>query len=170
MSNPKLPSGPRKRSPLEAVVVTDPEREARLKRLAYFLDEWIPLPGGYRIGLDGLLGLIPGVGDWAGAALSSYIIWEAARMGASKRILLRMVGNVAVETAVGVVPVLGDIFDFAWKANSRNLRLLRDTGRLKPARRPKRILWLIGAALLIGVVILSAAIGALVWWLLSLFA
>lgn len=95
-----------------------------LRRLAHLLDSSIPLPGGYRIGLDGIIGLVPLVGDAAGALLSSYIVIRAAQLGVSTRSLLSMMVNIIVETVIGVIPVLGDIFDFAWKANERNIRLL----------------------------------------------
>jgi len=102
------------------------DRFSRLDWLSRILDTAWSIPGTpYRIGLDGILGLIPGIGDPLGAMLSSYLIFEAARMGAPKHVLLRMVGNVAFESIVGVVPILGDVFDIAWKANVRNLALLR---------------------------------------------
>lgn len=99
-------------------------QQAALQRLAHILDSAIPLPGGYRMGLDGLLGLIPGVGDVIGSVLSSYIIGQAYQLGASPMLLLRMGGNIVVDTIVGVIPVVGDLFDFAWKANRRNVALL----------------------------------------------
>jgi hypothetical protein len=88
------------------------------------LDSIIPLPGGYRIGIDGLLGLIPGIGDIAGGVASSYIIIESARLGASTTTLLRMVFNVLVESIIGLIPFLGDLFDFVWKANEKNTALM----------------------------------------------
>ncbi len=97
-----------------------------LERLGQVLDSAFAISGTpFRIGLDGILGFIPGVGDTMGAALSTYIIFKAARLGIPKRVLLRMAGNVALETVVGMVPIAGDIFDIAWKANIRNLALLR---------------------------------------------
>lgn len=96
----------------------------RLRALSRVLDSAIPLPGGFRIGLDGIIGLIPGVGDAAGASLSAYVVVQAARLGASPLTLLRMMLNVLVETVIGAIPILGDIFDFAWKANNRNVALL----------------------------------------------
>jgi len=90
-------------------------RLARLRRFAYWLDV---------IGLDPILGLIPGAGDAAGAVLAAWMLVEAFRMGVSRATLWRMAGNVALDAAVGAVPVLGDIFDFAWKANLRNVALL----------------------------------------------
>ena len=99
----------------------------RLGRLAWWLDSSIPLPiGRWRIGLDALIGLVPGLGDLIGILLSSYILAAAARIGVPRALLLRMAGNVAVEGVVGAVPVLGDLFDAAWKANQRNVRLLEE--------------------------------------------
>jgi hypothetical protein len=78
----------------------------------------------FRIGFDAILGLIPGLGDLLGVLLSSYIVREAARIGAPPSVLVRMAFNVAVEGIVGLVPLVGDVFDAAWKANQRNLALL----------------------------------------------
>lgn len=102
------------------------ERLRRLRALSRLLDSSIPLPGGFRIGLDGLLGLIPGFGDVAGAVASAYIIIEAARLGATTTTLLRMVFNVLLESLIGIIPFLGDLFDFVWKANEMNMDLLEN--------------------------------------------
>jgi hypothetical protein len=97
----------------------------RLERLAWLLDNCIPIPGlNYRIGLDGIVGLIPGIGDALGAMLSSYIISESARLGAPKSILIKMAFNVAIDALLGAIPLFGDFFDFTWKANLRNVQLL----------------------------------------------
>jgi hypothetical protein len=102
------------------------KRIFRLDRLSQLLDTAFRIPGtDIRIGFDAILGLIPGVGDTLGAVLSSYIIFEAARLGLPKRVLVRMAGNVAIESIVGAVPIFGDIFDIAWKANVKNFTLLR---------------------------------------------
>jgi hypothetical protein len=103
----------------------DVERLRRLQALAWLLDNSIPLPGGFRIGVDALLGLIPGIGDAMGALISAYIVNEARSMGASRSVLLRMMGNVLIETAIGSIPFAGDVFDAAFKANARNLALLQ---------------------------------------------
>lgn len=106
----------------------------RLKRLAWFLDSSIRLPFlNYRIGADGVIGLLPGIGDTLGALFSSYIVLEAAKLGTSKSVLIRMMLNIALETIVGLIPVVGDIFDMGWKANQRNVRLL-DTYLNNPGR------------------------------------
>jgi len=99
-------------------------RLQRIRALSRLLDSAFPLPGGYRIGLDGILGLIPGFGDIAGSIASSYIIVESARLGASTATLLRMAMNVLVESLVGLIPFLGDLFDIVWKANEKNMALM----------------------------------------------
>ncbi len=80
--------------------------------------------GGFRFGLDGVLGLIPGVGDIVTTGISIYIIAEAAKLGCSPTTLIRMALNLAFENLVDMVPILGNVFDFLWKANSRNIDLL----------------------------------------------
>ncbi len=97
----------------------------RLRRLAWLLDSAVRLPGlKFRVGLDALLGLVPGLGDAAGVVLSGYIVLRSWRLGAPRSVLLRMALNVVVEGVVGAVPLLGDLFDAAWKANMRNVALL----------------------------------------------
>ncbi|MCE9681977.1 DUF4112 domain-containing protein [Halomonas alkalisoli] len=96
----------------------------RVHRLARLMDSSIRLPGGYRIGVDGLIGLVPVLGDFAAAGVSFYIIAQTGRAGVPTRVLRRMVLNVMLDTLVGVIPVFGDIFDFAFKANLRNARLM----------------------------------------------
>ncbi|WP_204794827.1 DUF4112 domain-containing protein [Oceanisphaera litoralis] len=98
----------------------------RLERLSWLLDSAIRLPGGFRVGLDGIIGLVPGIGDLAGAGLSSYIILEAARMKLPAGVLARMGLNVLLELSIGIIPLFGDLFDFAFKANRRNVRLLNE--------------------------------------------
>ena len=101
-------------------------RVERLDRLSRLLDIAFVVPGTkIRFGVDAILGLIPVVGDWAGVALSSLVIIEAARIGVPAGLLARMVGNVVIEGVVGSVPIAGDVFDVFWRANRRNLGLLR---------------------------------------------
>jgi hypothetical protein len=89
------------------------------------LDAGLRIPGtNLRFGLDPILGLIPGGGDAAGAVFAGWILVEAIRRGASRATLVRIAGNVALDAGLGAVPFIGDIFDFAWKANLRNVALL----------------------------------------------
>ncbi|WP_233495415.1 DUF4112 domain-containing protein [Rhodosalinus halophilus] len=99
----------------------------RLARLAHTLDaRWrIPVVG-VRVGLDGLVGLIPGVGDTLAALPSAYVILRGWQLGARRRVLARMVGNTGIDYLIGTVPLVGDLFDIGFKGNLRNIRLLRD--------------------------------------------
>jgi hypothetical protein len=102
-----------------------PDRAAGVRALARLLDSAIGIPGtNLRFGLDALIGLVPGVGDMAGAALSGYIVLVAARLGTPKPVLLRMLLNVGIDTVIGSVPLLGDLFDAGWRSNTRNTALL----------------------------------------------
>jgi hypothetical protein len=92
--------------------------------LAHLLDRAVQIPGTkIRFGLDAVLGLIPGGGDIAGAVFSSWLILLGSRMGLPRHVLMRMIANVAIDTAVGTVPLLGDLFDVGWKSNVRNYDL-----------------------------------------------
>ncbi len=144
-------------------------RELRnLGRLAHLLDRAIPLPGGYRIGLDGIIGLIPGVGDSAGALIASYIVARSARLGVGAPTLIRMIFNVAIDTVVGFIPLLGDLFDFAWKANLRNVELLTlHAGESPGGRAGDRRLWMV--VILLGVLVLITFAGGILL-LLALLA
>ncbi len=103
------------------------ERIARIDRLASLLDTRFVIPfTKFRFGADSLIGLAPGVGDAITTALSLYIVYEAHRLGAPKTLLARMLGNVAIDGVFGIVPVAGDVFDVLWRANRRNVRILRE--------------------------------------------
>jgi hypothetical protein len=102
------------------------ERIARIEWLATLLDTRFVIPfTKFRFGADSLIGLAPGVGDVVTTALSLYIVYEAHRLGVPKSVLARMLGNVAVDGLIGVVPVAGDVFDVMFRANRRNVRILR---------------------------------------------
>lgn len=97
----------------------------RLRKFSRLLDNAIGIPGTkFRIGLDPILGLVPGAGDLIGTALSAYIVVEAARLGLPKSLLGRMVLNILLEGVVGSIPVVGDWFDFAWKSNTKNMGII----------------------------------------------
>jgi Domain of unknown function (DUF4112) len=98
----------------------------RLRRLARLLDTAVRLPGGIRVGADSVIGLAPVVGDALTTLLASYIVYEAHRLGLPKRKIWRMAANVALDGVVGAVPLVGDLFDVAFKANIRNLRIIEN--------------------------------------------
>ncbi|MGF1479730.1 MAG: DUF4112 domain-containing protein [Cyanophyceae cyanobacterium] len=136
----------------------------QLRSLSYFLDSAIPIPGtDYRVGLDPLLGLFPGVGDYLGTAFSTYIVLQAARLGASKATLSRMALNIMLDTVIGNVPLLGDLFDATWKANRKNIALL-ETHLRSPLTR-SRVDWWFFVLLLGSLLLFVAAAVALNLWL-----
>ena len=103
------------------------ERIARLDALANLFDAAFVIPGTQiRLGLDALIGLVPGIGDAITTMMSLYIVNEARALGAPRLLVARMVANVALDGVVGAVPLVGDVFDVAWRANRRNIALLRD--------------------------------------------
>jgi Domain of unknown function (DUF4112) len=119
------------------------------EQIAWLMDSSIQI-GPASIGLDGLIGLIPGLGDVLTNIVSAVIVMRAMQNGVHRSAILRMVLNLAIDTAVGSVPVVGDIFDFAFKANTKNLRIYRES--LSGTRKPLRD-W--GFILLIGVILLA---------------
>ncbi len=105
-----------------------PEQERRLaglRRIADLLDNAFVVPGtSYRVGLDPIIGLIPGIGDLISPLFTIGMLLQARGLGVPKVVQIRMLINVAIDTLVGVVPVIGDLFDFAWKSNVMNLALI----------------------------------------------
>jgi Domain of unknown function (DUF4112) len=143
------------------------EREARerLRFLAWLLDSSIRIPGTrFTVGLDALIGLLPFLGDLIGVLVSSFIVGEAARLGASRTVLARMAFNVAVEGLVGLVPLAGDVFDAAWKANQRNVRLLE--AWVERPRRAERASRFFVAMVVLGIAAFAAVTVSLTYLLL----
>jgi hypothetical protein len=101
------------------------EPDSWLETLAWLMDSSIPVGRRWSIGLDGLLGLIPGIGDLTGGAVSTLIIARSLQRGLPRSAVLRMMANVAVDSLLGSIPLMGDLFDFAWKANSKNIEIYR---------------------------------------------
>jgi len=133
---------------------------ARARTLTRLLDSAAKIPGtGIRFGLDPLLGLVPGLGDIAGAALAGYLVLLAQRLGAPRSVIVRMLANVAVDTVGGTVPLVGDAFDVAFKSNTRNLALLERTLDV-PTRDADRASRVAVLATLVGLALL--AVGGLV--------
>ncbi|MEM9219665.1 MAG: DUF4112 domain-containing protein [Cyanobacteria bacterium P01_F01_bin.150] len=129
----------------------------RVEALSQLLDNAITLPGtNYSVGIDPLIGLLPGGGDLFAGLLSLYIVFESFQMGASAPTLTRMAYNIALEVVAGTVPFVGDLFDVAWKANARNVRLLEEHLQSpQPRRQADRIFF---AVLMTGLLILIVAI------------
>jgi Domain of unknown function (DUF4112) len=119
-----------RRGPLEPEVVSrDAVAPAAhpapwIEKLAWVMDRSIPI-GSWRIGLDGIIGLVPGLGDLIGALISALIVAAGVRARLPRSAIARMVANVAIEAVVGVVPLFGDVFDMAWKANTKNVEIFR---------------------------------------------
>ncbi len=129
----------------------------RLRSVTRLLDDLVRIPGThFRFGLDPVIGLFPGAGDAVGALLAVYALVVAVRLGAPGPVLLRMCGNIAADAIVGTIPLLGDLFDFGWKANRRNLALLERYERAPgPVTRTSRLL--LAAVLLLLLLILAGA-------------
>lgn len=143
---------------------------ADLARLARWLDAAFTVPGTrFRIGWDGILGLVPGLGDLVTTAPALWIVMRAMALGVPRTVAARMVGNILVEATVGVIPVVGDLFDFAWKANLRNIRLLERYQRNPVVtRRSSTAILVLGVVGLLVLVVLAVALALLlVTWLAS---
>ena len=98
----------------------------RIEAMEGLLERAFAVPGtNFRFGMDSIVGLVPVVGDVVTAAMGAWLVWEARNLGMSKFQIARMTGNVAFDTAVGFVPFLGDAFDFLFKSNTRNLRMVK---------------------------------------------
>ena len=139
--------------------------DQHLDLLSHLLDDFIRIPGTpIRFGLDGIVGFIPGVGDILGGLASSIIIIAAWVRGVPRVTLVRMVMNVAIETAVGSVPVLGNLFDIGWRANRRNYALL--TGALAEPGKRGTSSWLFLAGIALVLALLIAVPMVLLGWLL----
>ena len=120
---------PQRPRPMAAALPTgtDPSSvRRRIEAVEKWLEHGFRVPGvGYEFGLDAIVGLIPVLGDVVGAAFGAYLVWEAKNLGMPKWKLWRMAGNVAFDTAVGAIPVAGDLFDFMFRSNTRNLKIIK---------------------------------------------
>ena len=149
-----------RREPTATVGTLMPRELERLRSLSRLLDNAIAIPGTrYRIGLDAIVGVVPGIGDAIGAVFSMYIIFQAARMGVPKATLARMLGNVGIDTLVGEIPLLGDLFDVGFKSNIRNLALIEQHVDRPVAARAQSGRLLLGLG--IGLIVLIVAVVAL---------
>ncbi|HYR29888.1 MAG TPA: DUF4112 domain-containing protein [Thermoanaerobaculia bacterium] len=143
-----------------------------LRKFARLMDEAFPLPGtNIRVGLDAVIGLIPGIGDVVGGILSTWIIVGALRHRVPARIIARMVLNICIDLLFGAVPVAGDVFDFLFEENMKNMRLLElHRDRRRPPRSTAQIAFvatLILAFVIMVALLLVAGVVALVLWLIA---
>ena len=138
---------------------------ARLRSIAWLFDEAFPIPGTrLRFGIDALFGLVPGIGDIAGALVAVYALHVARRLRVPGAIQLHMLSNIAIDALVGTIPLLGDAFDFVYRAQTRNLLLLERwlESPDATARRSRRGLILVPLA----IVLVFATLTALAVWML----
>ena len=143
---------------------SDVEIERGLENLAFYLDDLFRIPGtSWRFGLDAIIGLVPSVGDTLTSLASFYILLAGVRYGVPKITLLRMAINIGIDYLLGSIPIVGDAFDFFWKSNDMNMRLIREraTGKGRGSKSDYAFIFvLIGllVLLLIGSVVISAVI------------
>lgn len=135
------------------------ERE-RLRRLAWLLDQSVTVPGtGFRIGLESIVGVVPFVGDVTGGVIGAYLIMRAWQYGLPRIVVARMIANTALDLVAGVVPVVGDLFDFAFRSNARNIALFeRYVGEPGRSTRGEWAFFLILLGTLVGAIILAAVL------------
>ena len=142
---------------------TRPTDMRGLRAFVRLMDDAIVIPGtNFRIGLDALIGLIPGVGDMAGGVLSAAVIIAAARSGAPSALVARMVGNAGLDMIFGAVPIIGDLFDAGWKANRRNLNLLERYLEKPTDTRRASTLLVVGAVAALALLVV-ASVAAAIW-------
>jgi len=162
----------KKRPPVTRLRQLTPSQEKRLdvlRRVSGMLDSAMLVPGtGIRFGLDPILGLIPGLGDFVSPLFTIGILWQARDLSIPKVVQLRMIFNVAIDTLVGIVPVAGDLFDVAWKANDMNMALLeRHAYEEHPASTRD---WVFVSSMIALLVVLAVAPLLLLGWVTSLVA
>jgi len=158
---------PRVVAPESGEIPSSDFRIRRVRVLARLLDNAISIPGtSWKIGLDPIIGLIPGVGDMIGAVLSGYIVLEAVRAEVPTFTLARMLVNVGIDTLLGAVPAVGDVFDAAWKSNVMNVALLERhlvaTGNAPPKQRNVIGVMLLALVVLLLIVGAGVALGIFV--------
>lgn len=145
------------------------QRLALLRRISGLLDSAFTVPGtSIRVGLDPILGLVPGLGDLASPIFTAAILWQARELGVPRVVQFRMIGNVAIDALFGLVPLLGDLFDVAWRANDRNMLLLDRHAREEHAPSPGD--WLFVTVMFVALAAIAVVPLLLIGWVLSLTA
>jgi hypothetical protein len=148
---------------------TQERRIAALRHVSRLLDSNYQVPGtSYRFGLDPIIGLVPGIGDLISPLFTIALLWQSHDLNLPHVVQLRMLFNVAIDTVIGIVPVAGDLFDFAWKANDMNMALLdRHAAEERPATAGD---WVFVAALTLLLVFLAVVPLVMAAWLFSAVA
>ena len=148
---------------------TESERSRSLgevEMLAWLLDNSIPVPGtGRRFGIDAVIGFVPVLGDLVSGGLGLFVVWRASRFGLPRIVVARMLANTAIDIVVGAIPILGDAFDLWFKANTRNLAIMRR--HLEEPATSTRDDWLVVAGLVAAVVGVVLLLG---WLVVSVIA
>lgn len=140
------------------------------RRLAWLMDDVVTTRGGRAgIGLDAVIGLVPGVGDAVGSTLSSVIVWDAIKVRVPMLVLARMAWNLLLDAALGVVPLAGDLLDVAHRANRKNLRLLERELERQPVRQRPTVGYVVGAVLLMVLPLIAGLVATVlgIWLLVS---
>ena len=160
------------KSPVTRLRRLTPGQEQRLgilRQMARLLDSAVLVPGtSFRFGLDPILGLLPGIGDIVSPLFTLGIIWQARDLGIPRVVVLRMIINVALDTLVGLVPIAGDLFDFAWTSNNKNLALLEQHVYEEQAASSGDWTFVVGS--IASVLVIAAVPFLLLGWLLSVAA
>jgi hypothetical protein len=138
---------------------------SELEAIAWFLDNSIPVPGtgGRRFGMDAIIGLVPFAGDLVSGMIGLYLVWRGSRLGVPKIVLARMLANTAIDMSIGAIPFFGDLFDLWFKANTRNLGLMK--GRLTDPGASTRNDWLVVGGLIAAIIGTIVLIG---WFIATL--
>lgn len=161
-----------KKSPVTRLRRLAPEQERRLeliRHMARLLDSAMVVPGtSIRLGLDPILGLFPGLGDLVSPLFTIGVIWQARDLGIPRVVQLRMIFNVAIDTLIGMVPIAGDLFDVAWKANDMNVALLER--HAYEERRPTAGDWLFVFGAMAMLLVLAAAPFVVLGWIVDMFS
>jgi hypothetical protein len=146
-----------------------PAQERRLeliRRLSRVLDSAVVVPGtGVKFGLDPILGLFPGLGDLVSPLFTIGVVWQARDLGLPRVVQLRMIFNVAIDTLVGMVPLAGDLFDFVWRSNEKNLALLERYAQEEHPASPTDWAFVVGMIVLL--LVIAVAPFLLLGWLLD---
>jgi hypothetical protein len=152
-----------------ALTAAQEQRLEALRNISRLLDSAFVVPGTeYRVGLDPILGLVPGLGDLTSPLFAIALLWQSRDLGIPRVVQLRMIFNVAIDALVGLLPVAGDFFDFAWKANDRNITLLER--HAYEHRRPTFADWLFVTGAIVLLLVIASVPFLLAGWLIAVVA